>query len=214
MARIILICNEYIGWKWLQEMMMLMSTNVQNELLDPLVLPTLPFTSHSTLIFCLYIPLAIGCCMQNSKSLELKISAAQARSQSNLSLFFFRVFSLLLVLADIIIVIVDLATEAQSEKVNKISEEFSRFNDFCYMELVIWPTRRNLFVVGFHSVDKNCLQKFHRRALMATSANKHCEFLVSQRSMPILTWCCTHLNISFSALFKPLFWSLYFFWSK
>ena len=101
-----------------RKMMMLMSTNVQNELLDPLVLPTLPFTSHSTLIFCLYIPL--GCCMQNSKSLELKISAAQARSQSNLSLVFFRVFSLLLVLADIIIVIVDLATEAQSEKVNKI----------------------------------------------------------------------------------------------
>ena len=32
-------------------MMMLMSTNDHIELLDPFVLPTLPFTSHSTLIF-------------------------------------------------------------------------------------------------------------------------------------------------------------------
>ena len=46
------------------------------------------------------------------------------------------------------------------------------------MELVIWPTRRNLFVVGFHSVDKNFLAKFHRRALLVTSANKHCESLI------------------------------------
>ena len=73
----------------------------------------------------------------NSKSLELKISAAQARSQSNLSLVFFRVFSLLLVLADIIIVIVDLATEAQSEKVNKIPvKNLKNLADF--MTFVTW----------------------------------------------------------------------------
>ena len=70
--------------------------------------------------------------------------------------------------------------------------------------LVIWPTRRNLFVVGFYAVDKNCLHKFHRRALRATSANKHCEFLVSQRSMPILTWCCTCHNNIFQCLIQTI----------
>lgn len=51
--------------------------------------------------------------------------------------FFSRVFSLLLVLADIIIVIVDLATEAQSEKVNKIPvKNLKNLADF--MTFVTW----------------------------------------------------------------------------
>lgn len=63
----------------------------------------------------------------------------------------------MLVLADIIIVIVDLATEAQSEKVNKIPvknlKNLADFMTFVYMELVIIMANKKESVCDWFSLS-------------------------------------------------------------